>query len=128
MNITSKTYLYKNYGQFYFADEKKTVTKVIYEPSIIDEKHFFFDLINGKDAFFIKENSYPLTICTPLKEEKVKIGQIEKKVNRLFIDEKIPLSLRKIWPCIKDKNGKIIYFPRKKQELKKDSIIFEIKN
>lgn len=127
IKITQKCYLYKNYGVFYFADENKMITHVVDEPRIIDEELFYFDLEKGVDKFFIKNDSYPLTITNPKKDEKVKIGSIEKKVNRLFIDEKIPLDLRKVWPVIKDKNGKIIYFPRKKEETENGIVIFKMK-
>ena len=51
-------------------------------------------------------------------------------MNRFFIDEKIPNSLRKIWPLIKDYKGKILYVPRKEIIYNNDeskAIIFMIK-
>ncbi|QVK17991.1 tRNA lysidine(34) synthetase TilS [Mycoplasmatota bacterium] len=38
---------------------------------------------------------------------KTKIGR--KKVNRLFIDAKIPINLRKTWPLLVDKDGNILW-------------------
>ena len=127
IEITKKISLCKSYGQFYFIDKKEAYIYIVEEEQVVDKDLFYFDLIKGKDNFFIKDDSYPLSIVVPLKEEKVKIGQINKKVNRLFIDEKIPNDLRSIWPCIKDKNGKIIYFPRKKEEYKDGDVVFKLK-
>lgn len=38
---------------------------------------------------------------------KTKIGK--KKVNRLFIDAKIPVNLRKTWPLLVDKEGNVLW-------------------
>lgn len=36
----------------------------------------------------------------------------KKKVNRIFIDEKIPINLRPIWPIFTNENKEIIYIPK----------------
>lgn len=125
--INNEVSLIKNYGVFYLSLNKQKYNYYIENPMIIENDIFFFDLINGEKTFFIKEGAYPLTISVAKKDEKVKIGKIEKKVNRLFIDEKIDIDLRTVWPCIKDCNGKIIYFPRRKEEKVNNSIVFKIK-
>ncbi len=125
--INKEVSLIKNYGLFYLSLNKQNYNYYIKKPMIIENDIFFFDLINGKESFFIKEGSYPLTISIARKDEKVKIGKIEKKVNRLFIDEKIDIDLRTVWPCIKDCNNKIIYFPRRKDEKVNNNTVFKIK-
>ena len=56
------------------------------------------------------------------------INGYKVKANRLFIDWKMPLSLRKRWPVIKDKNGNIIYIPRYQKDFKKnESLNFYVK-
>ena len=56
----------------------------------------------------------------PLKEFKeIQINNHTKKVNRFFIDTKMPLSIRMIWPCVFiDKMG-VIYTPRYRKNFKK---------
>ena len=46
------------------------------------------------------------------KNDKYIIRDYNSQVNRLFIDWKMPLFLREVWPGIYDENGKLIYIPR----------------
>lgn len=84
----------------------------ITSPTIVENRYIYFDLISCPERFYIKEESYPLTITICNKKDKVKIGKIYKMVNRLFIDDKIPYHQRLYWPKIVDRNGKIIFIPR----------------
>lgn len=49
----------------------------------------------------------------------VLIGEINKKVNRILIDEKVPLKKRCKYPVVVDKNGKIVYIPLYRSEIQK---------
>ena len=119
--------IYKNYGYFEILKNEEEEYKIIVDfPCVINTERFYFDLLKGKEQMFIKDDSYPLNIVHPKKDEIVKIGLINKKVNRIYIDEKIPLSARNYWPCIKDKKGKIIFFPRTFEGKNENDIIFHI--
>ncbi len=83
-------------------------------PTIIDNKFFYFDL-EKKD---IKD--YPLTIRPYRKGDEYQIKGYKVSVNRLFIDWKMPMYLRKIWPVF-EHDGRIIYIPRYQSN-------FDIKN
>lgn len=80
-------------------------------------------LINYDELF--KNNKITFGMIRPLQEIKtIKINNYVKKVNRLFIDWKLPHYLRPFWPAIYDENGKFIYTPRYRKEfLKKNSNI-----
>lgn len=54
-----------------------------------------------------------------------KILNYEKKINRLFIDRKMPHFIRNYWPAIFDENGNIVYIPRYRKDYKinKDSLM-----
>lgn len=107
--------VYKGYGTFEIANRNPyPYIFMVQKGENISNELFFFDFKTDPSVFYIKEDSYPLFITNASLDDKVKIGTIEKKVNRFFIDEKIPMRLRKIWPCIKDKNGKILFLPRTK--------------
>lgn len=84
----------------------------ITSPTIVENRYIYFDLISCPERFYIKKESYPLTITICNKKDQVKIGKIYKMVNRLFIDAKIPYHQRLYWPKIVDRNGKIIFIPR----------------
>ncbi|MBE6133417.1 MAG: tRNA lysidine(34) synthetase TilS [Erysipelotrichaceae bacterium] len=86
-------------------------------PTLIDNDLFYFDLEKrGED----KGLKYPLTIRPYVKGDTYKIKDYEVQVNRLFIDWKMPMYLRKLWPLF-EYDGKIIYIPRYQSD-------FELKN
>ena len=68
----------------------------------------------------------------PLKElDQISVNGHSKKVNRVFIDYKIPLSLRYVWPAVIDTNGNFVYTPRYRKNYKvteKSKLIFDSKS
>ena len=91
---------------------------VLNEPTVIDNDLFFFDLLKVGEKKGI--NQYPLIIRPYRKGDKYQIKDYSVNVNRLFIDWKMPMYLRKIWPLFVHE-GKIIYIPRYQRD-------FDIKN
>lgn len=55
----------------------------------------------------IKLSDFPLTIKNATGQELVG----HQKLNRWFIEHKIPLEKRELWPVVSNSNGKIIYIP-----------------
>ena len=82
------------------------------KPQIIDNEYLYADLINDPNKRNIKENEYPLTIRSAHKGDKYKIKDYMVSVRRLFIDWKMPLYVRKVWPLIVNNEGTIVYIPR----------------
>ena len=70
-------------------------------------------------------------IIKPLKEfEFLMVNGHKKKVNRFFIDCKMPLSLRLVWPCVVSKTGEVLYSPRYRKNFKiteNSKLIFDTK-
>lgn len=60
-----------------------------------------------------KEITLPLHVRTRKTGDKLVLKGLNKtkKVKDIFIDEKIPLNQRNIWPIITDNNGEIIWLP-----------------
>ena len=56
---------------------------------------------------------FQLTIKIVDKNQKIKIVNIHKNINRLLIDEKIPYLKRLYWPRIVNNKNEIIFIPRK---------------
>lgn len=83
------------------------------KPTIIENELIYFDLLTNPNKFYIKKDSYPLTITIVDKNKKIKIGKIHKNINRLLIDEKIPYLKRLYWPMIVNNKNEIIFIPRK---------------
>lgn len=86
---------------------------IVEAPCVIENDYIKMDLATNPQKFFIKEDSYPLTIKNVEKDKKVKIGKIHKSINRILIDEKIPYLKRLYWPMIVNNKGEIIFIPRK---------------
>lgn len=76
--------------------------------SLIKQKGKYIKAINSKEVFY-NNGSY-------------------KKVNRLFIDQKMPYQVREIWPGIYDENNNLIYTPHyhKNNEENNSPIIFDV--
>lgn len=60
-----------------------------------------------------EEISLPLYIRTRKSGDKIVVKGMEypKKIKEIFIDEKIPRSMREIYPLVEDSNGEIIWLP-----------------
>ena len=54
------------------------------------------------------------------KNDKLIIKDYTSQVRRLFIDWKMPLFLREVWPGIYDKDGNLLYVPRYRKAFKDD--------
>ena len=53
-----------------------------------------------------------MTVRNAKPEDEYLISDYTKQLRRLFIDWKMPVTLRKRWPVIVNKEGKIVYVPR----------------
>ena len=65
-------------------------------------------------AFFnIKNLEWPIVIRNREKGDKMSLKGMSgsKKVKDIFINSKVPISLRKIWPLITDGKGEILWIP-----------------
>lgn len=79
--------------------------------------NYFFEF-QGKNIEISSENNnaeigfnkidLPILITTQSSGDKIKRGNITKKISRLFIDMKIPASVRKTIPILKNKNKEIL--------------------
>ncbi len=103
----------KSYNHLEVIDPKKiTYSYSIKEPSILDTEYFYLDFTGDTNNRNVSLDDYPLTIRTYQKGDKYIIKDYSVPVRRLFIDWKMPLSLRQKWPIILNKDNKIIYIPR----------------
>lgn len=100
-----------DYVSFKKVEEEATYSYTLLEPAILDTPYFFLDFRMSSFDRNVTLNDYPLTIRNALKDDKVIIKNYSKEVRRLFIDWKMPMSLRSRWPVIVNKEGKVIYIP-----------------
>ena len=114
-------YFIREYDSFYI-DENFESDEFVYlmrEPSFLDTKEFSCDFRVDTSNLKITEKSYPLTFRKAKDDDMVKFGNIHKRVNRLLIDDKVPLSKRKRYPIVEDKDGNIVYIPLYRSEIQK---------
>ncbi len=55
------------------------------------------------------EKDFPIVIRNALKDDVINLRYGHKKLNRFFIDRKIPKFLRKSWPVMVNNEGKIVF-------------------
>ena len=91
---------------------------IIDKPMELDTEYFYLNFLGDTSNRNIKSEDYPLTIRNYRKDDKYFIKNYAVSVRRLFIDWKMPLSIRQKWPIIVNKDGKIIYIPRYRKDFK----------
>ena len=114
-------YFIREYNFFYIGKLEKETAYCYYmnEPSLLDVKEFSCDFRCDTSFLKIYDYSYPLMFRNAKMDDVVLIGEINKKVNRILIDEKVPLKKRCKYPVVVDKNGKIVYIPLYRSEIQK---------
>lgn len=85
---------------------------VLEKPGRLETPQFALDLSLPPKRGEISDTSYPLVIRSPEEGDTYEIDGNIKQLNRIFIDWKMPLRLRKVWPVFVDKDGIIIFVPR----------------
>lgn len=82
------------------------------KPGQLNTEYFWIDLKDDYAQFRLTLDDFPITIRPALSGDLSYINGIKKKVKRLYIDWKMPMYLRKIWPLIFNKNGELVYVIR----------------
>ncbi len=111
----------KSYGKFYLENETDQIDE--YDIEITDD----VNLPNGKnikkiDDSLINDNCYcrlnsseitlPLRVRTRKSGDKMKVkGLGTKKIKDIFINEKIPVNKRDLWPVVVDATDTIVWLP-----------------
>ena len=108
----------KSYGRLFVKKHKVYYgyKYVMNEPTIEDNEFFFANFLKDTSNRNIKLSDYPLTIRSYKSGDEYKIKDYSVLVRRLFIDWKMPLAIRKVWPIIVNKDGRIIYIPRYRKD------------
>lgn len=77
-------------------------------------KHQMFEVKNQgseKEGFTVEEADYPIVIRNVQPGDFIELKIGKKKIHRWFIDKKIPLVQREIWPVVENCRGEIIFVP-----------------
>lgn len=127
--LTKRISFIKSYSSFHFEINKKVYYEiVIKEPSKVDNKFFYLDFTKDSSNRNVSNDDYPLTIRPFKPGDLYNIKNYMVKVNRLYIDWKMPIALRRRWPLIINNKGDVIYIPRYREDFKKtENINFFVK-
>lgn len=85
---------------------------ILNSPSVLETDYFFADFRGDVSNRHIQASDFPLTIRNAQKNDEIAIKGYSVSLRRLFIDWKMPVELRKRWPVILNKEGKLLYVPR----------------
>ncbi|NLB49566.1 MAG: tRNA lysidine(34) synthetase TilS [Erysipelotrichia bacterium] len=120
LKINPKLIFIKEYDfiTFHNGEENYVFEYKLEKPKVLDNKYFYLDFTIDASNRNVREEDYPLTIRNALKSDVMVINSYQVEVRRLFIDWKMPASLRKRWPVIVNKDNTIIYIPRYRKEFK----------
>lgn len=88
---------------------------------IVNNEYLYFDTNIDLEKRNICESDFPLIISNLHKNDETKIKGYIVKVRRLFIDWKMPASIRKRWPIIRNNKNEIVYVPRYQKHFNKSS-------
>ena len=114
-HIKGSLHLYRAYDKFKITDVKLEDINYSYSmgsPSLLDTPFFYADFSKGASNRNVKDDDYPITIRKIRPGDYVYIKGYKVLARRLFIDWKMPLGCRLVWPIILDKFGNPLYIPR----------------
>ena len=110
--ITPSLLLECDYGEVVFVN-KHHLQEYRHEfMNKFNNELFTIDFSSGASDRGIENCNEKLIVKNIDKEEVIQIGGYNKKAKRVFIDWKVPLYLREVWPGIYDESGKLLYVPR----------------
>ena len=126
-NVVSKIkrglYLIKEYERISFSKfepKASTYSYLLKQPAKLDTPYFQLNFLLDASNRNVHLKDYPLIIRNIKDGDYTYINGYKVEVRRLFIDWKMPISLRLKWPVIVNNEGKIIYVPRYQKEFKID--------
>ena len=124
IDLKDDVHLVKEYEKLWIKSEDFENYSYVLE-SFDELKTPYFEIsLNGKnmEGIAVLKEDYPLTIRPYKNDDYIEIKDGHKSVRRLYIDKKIPASLRKTLPILLNKDGKILLIPSLYKEVKRKSL------
>ena len=115
-------YFFKEYDTICFREkgDSDNFEYVLEKPGVLDTPYFHLDFSVDSLRRNVFETDYPLTIRNARNDDVYQINGYTKELRRLFIDWKMPKSVRSRWPIIINKDGIIVYVPRYQKDFVPD--------
>ena len=112
VKISESLWLEKDYDTVYFVNASKIRAYEVAFETRAKIEFISVDFSNGAKDRGIQSKNAKFVLKNLDKNDKYIIKDYVSRIRRLFIDWKMPLFLREIWPGIYDENGSLIYVPR----------------
>lgn len=114
VDLPVNTRFIKEYDNIYVSNLKNPETYCLKYDHLVYDKHEYFYLSptgHLNEGVYVQENDFPLTIRTIQDGDVIVTAGGTKKISRLFIDNKIPKSMRNTWPIVENGQGIVILVP-----------------
>ena len=118
VEITKCIWLELDYGEVYLVNTTKVKGYENEFVKIFSNCFIDLDFSMGAEDRNIADVEAKYFIKNCSKNDKTIIKNYKSSIHRLFIDWKMPLYLREVWPGIYDENGMLIYVPRYRKNFK----------
>ena len=118
--ITESVLLELDYESIYIVNAKRLDSYSLVIKGKFTNDWIDLDFSMGAEDRGMTDLPHEFIIKNCDKNDKLIIKDYTSQVRRLFIDWKMPLFLREIWPGIYDKNGNLLYVPRYRKTFKDD--------
>lgn len=112
--IANKYEFYQEYGKLCIDFIKEQTFFYTYDRIRFEQTPYFTISDHGSstEALTLQEDDFPITIRNAQAGDVIQLRFGRKKLNRWFIDRKIPKKERKIWPVVTNKDGIVILVPK----------------
>lgn len=110
--ITKSVWLELDYEDVFVINASKVQSYQFESKGVLKNEWLDIDFSSGAKDRNIENLSTEFIVKNCNKNDKLIIKDYFSEIRRLFIDWKMPLFLREIWPGIYTKNGQLLYVPR----------------
>lgn len=114
--ITKTILLELDYNAVYVVNGKRLHDYQFKFSKTLQNELFDIDFSNGVEDRGIQGQLSDFIVKNCNKNDEIIIKNYSCKVRRLFIDWKMPLFLREVWPGIYSKNDELVYVPRYRKD------------
>ncbi|MEF9966972.1 MAG: tRNA lysidine(34) synthetase TilS [Longicatena sp.] len=106
--------IYSEYGKLCIDTKAKISYAYTYDKVKVTQTPYFAISLTGDStsALSLQSSDYPITIRNVRENDEIRLRFGKKKINRWFIDRKIPKKERKSWPVVVNAVGNVILVPK----------------
>ena len=116
IKLTKSLWLELDYNDVFIINASKLESYSFKAQSVFRSEWLDIDFSNGAEDRGITNLPANFIIKNCGKKDKYIISDYSSEIRRLFIDWKMPLFLREVWPGIYTNDGKLLYVPRYRKE------------